>query len=60
MGRQLLAFLKGTELALVQNKRQFMILTCKECSMYCIGQLIALEERIVTVLAAMWDINAYD
>lgn len=37
-----------------------MTLTVKECSEYCLGQLIALEERIVTVLACFWDINAYD
>ncbi|CAL6062901.1 Glucose-6-phosphate_isomerase [Hexamita inflata] len=60
MGRQLLAFLKGTEAALDQNGRQFMTVSAKECSPFCIGQLIALEERIVTVLAAFWDLNAYD
>ncbi|KAH0575378.1 Glucose-6-phosphate isomerase [Spironucleus salmonicida] len=60
MGRQLLAFLKGTELALSQNGREFMTITVKKCSEFCIGQLIALEERIVSTLGAFWGINAYD
>lgn len=37
-----------------------MTVTVKEDSEYCIGQLIALEERIVTCLACYWGINAYD
>lgn len=37
-----------------------MTVTVRECSEYCLGQLIALEERVVTCLASFWDINAYD
>lgn len=47
-------------MALKENGRHYISVTVEEPSMYCLGQLIALEERIVTVLAAFWDINAYD
>lgn len=60
MGRQLLAFVKGTENALLNNRRPFMTSTFEQCDMFNLGMMIALEERIVTNLAAFRSINAYD
>lgn len=60
MGRQLLAFVKGTEDALLQNGRPFMTSTFEQCDMFNIGMMVALEERIVTFIAAFRNINAYD
>lgn len=60
MGRQLLAFLKGTEKALIQNKRPFITSSFHERNEFTFGMMIALEERIVSFLAAFMDINAYD
>ena len=60
MGRQLLGFLRGTQQALHENKRAYMAQTVEQCDMYNLGLLIALEERIVTFLAAFRHINAYD
>jgi glucose-6-phosphate isomerase len=60
MGRQLLAFLQGTQKALLQNKRPFIASTFAERNEFTFGMMIALEERIVTFLGAFLDINAYD
>jgi glucose-6-phosphate isomerase len=60
MGRQLLAFLQGTQKALLQNKRPFIAATFAERNEYAFGMMIALEERIVTFLASFLKINAYD
>jgi len=60
MGRQLLAFLKGTERALMQNKRPFVVSTFQERDEFTFGMMIALEERVVTFLASFLEINAYD
>lgn len=60
MGRQLLAFVKGTEMALYQNERAFVCITIDGFCERCIGQLIAFEERVVTILSAFWNINAFD
>lgn len=43
-----------------QNGREFISVTVAECSEYCLGQLVALEERVVTILGSFWDINAFD
>ncbi|GIQ86592.1 phosphoglucose isomerase, partial [Kipferlia bialata] len=60
MGRQLLAFVKGTELALNQNGRSFVTMTFSKPNPFNMGMMVALEERVVSILAAFWDINAYD
>jgi len=60
MGRQLLAFVKGTENALLNNRRPFLTSTFEKCDMFNLGMMIALEERIVTILGAFRSINAYD
>lgn len=60
MGRQLLAFLQGTQKALLKNKRPYMATTFVERNEYTFGMMIALEERIVTFLGSFLDINAYD
>eukprot|EP00768_Dysnectes_brevis_P008349 gnl/Dysnectes_brevis/750_a823_4315.p1 GENE.gnl/Dysnectes_brevis/750_a823_4315~~gnl/Dysnectes_brevis/750_a823_4315.p1 ORF type:complete len:563 (+),score=199.68 gnl/Dysnectes_brevis/750_a823_4315:30-1691(+) len=60
MGRQLLAFLKGTETALVGNDRIWITEETPDASMRSLGLMVALEERVVTILAAFWEINAYD
>ncbi|KAL9645235.1 hypothetical protein ABK040_002435 [Willaertia magna] len=60
MGRQMLGFVKGTENALYKNGKPFMTCTYLECNLFNIGMMIALEERIVTILAAFRGINAYD
>ena len=60
MGRQLLAFVNGTEKALLQNKRPFIDLSFPERNEFSFGMMIALEERIVTFLGSFLGINAYD
>ena len=60
MGRQLLAFVEGTEKALIQNKRPFIDLSFPERNEFNFGMMIALEERIVTFLGSFLGINAYD
>jgi len=60
MGRQLLAFLKGTELALYKNERPFCTLEVPDNSEYSLGLLVAFDERVVTILSAFWSINAFD
>ena len=60
MGRQLLAFLQGTQKALIQNHRSFATTTFVERNEFTFGMMIALEERVVTFLASFFDINAYD
>lgn len=60
MGRQLLAFVKGTENALLHNEKPFISSTFEECNMFNMGMMIALEENIVGILAAFRHINAYD
>lgn len=60
MGRQLLAFVEGTEKALLQNKRPFFDLSFPERNEYNFGMMIALEERIVTFLGSFLNINSYD
>uniref|UniRef100_A0A7S1KUP0 Glucose-6-phosphate isomerase n=1 Tax=Percolomonas cosmopolitus TaxID=63605 RepID=A0A7S1KUP0_9EUKA len=60
MGRQLLAFVKGTEQALQDNGKSFMTCTFEKRDMFNLGMMIALEERIVTILAALRNLNAYD
>lgn len=60
MGRQLLGFVKGTEDALLKNGRPFISSTFLQCDMFNLGMMVALEERIVSLLAAFRTINAYD
>jgi len=60
MGRQHLAFLEGTQKALLQNKRPFIASVFGERNEFNFGMMIALEERIVSFLASMMEINAYD
>lgn len=60
MGRQMLAFIKGTEAALSKNGKPWMTSTFEKCDMFNLGMMVAFEERIVTILAAFRDINAYD
>jgi len=60
MGRQLLAFVKGTEIALLKNKRSFITTSFEKCDMFNIGMMISLEEHIVTFLGSFKEINAYD
>ncbi|KAL0208605.1 hypothetical protein P9112_011192 [Eukaryota sp. TZLM1-RC] len=60
MGRQLLGFVKGTQQALSANGRSWMSIQLEERNEYAIGLLIALEERIVSCLAALKRTNAYD
>jgi glucose-6-phosphate isomerase len=60
MGRQLLAFVKGTENALLNNRRSFITTAFDRCNMFNLGMMVALEERIVTILGAFRNINAYD
>jgi glucose-6-phosphate isomerase len=60
MGRQLLAFVKGTEDALLQNGKPYMTCAFDQCDMFNIGMMVALEERIVTFIGALRNINAYD
>eukprot|EP00769_Ergobibamus_cyprinoides_P001317 gnl/Ergobibamus_cyprinoides/2349.p2 GENE.gnl/Ergobibamus_cyprinoides/2349~~gnl/Ergobibamus_cyprinoides/2349.p2 ORF type:complete len:252 (-),score=128.52 gnl/Ergobibamus_cyprinoides/2349:48-803(-) len=59
-GRQLLAFVKGTEAALWSNGKPFFTTTYSENSAFNLGMMIALEERIVTILAAFKGLNAFD
>jgi len=60
MGRQMLGFVKGTENALYKNGKPFLSCTYEQCDMFNIGMMIALEERVVSILAAFRAINAYD
>jgi glucose-6-phosphate isomerase len=60
MGRQLLAFFEGTQKALLQNKRPFIVSTFRQRDEFTFGMMIALEERIVTFLGSFLDINSYD
>ena len=60
MGRQLLAFVKGTEDALLKNGKPFISSTFEKCDMFNLGMMVALEERIVSLLAAFRKVNAYD
>ena len=60
MGRLLLAFLKGTERALIKNQRPFIVSTFPERNEFAFGMMIALEERVVSFLASFMNINAYD
>lgn len=60
MGRQLLAFAKGTEMALYSNERSFVTTEVERADVFCLGELVAFEERVVTILSAFWNINAYD
>mmetsp|Transcript_2397 Transcript_2397/g.3483 ORF Transcript_2397/g.3483 Transcript_2397/m.3483 type:complete len:566 (-) Transcript_2397:27-1724(-) len=60
MGRQLLAFVKGTEDALMFNKKPFLSLEYLQRDMFNMGMMVALEERIVSILASFRQVNAYD
>ncbi|GKT27650.1 glucose-6-phosphate isomerase, putative [Aduncisulcus paluster] len=60
MGRQLLSFVKGTEDALVKNKVPFFDISLLSPSLFSIGMLVALQERVVSFLAVMKRLNAYD
>ncbi len=60
MGRQLLAFLEGTQRALLENGRDFVSLVFEEQNEFNMGMLVALEERVVTFLGGMWGINPFD
>eukprot|EP01080_Neovahlkampfia_damariscottae_P005431 gene5431-9244_t len=60
MGRQLLAFVKGTEDALITNGKPFISSAFEECSMFNLGMMVSMEENIVSILAAFRNINAYD
>jgi len=60
MGRQLLAFVEGTQKALLGNGREFVSLVFEEANEFNMGMLVALEERIVAFLGGMWGINPFD
>lgn len=60
MGRQMLAFVEGTEKALLGNGREFVTLTFERQDEFNMGMLIALEERVVAFLGGMWGINPFD
>lgn len=60
MGRQLLAFVEGTQQALRFNGRDYISLIFEEQSEFNMGMLVALEERVVVFLAGMWEINPFD
>lgn len=60
MGRQLLAFVKGTEEALLKNERPFISSTFEKCDLFNLGMMISMEENIVSIIASFRDINAYD
>ncbi|RMD52018.1 MAG: glucose-6-phosphate isomerase, partial [Nitrospirae bacterium] len=60
MGRQLLAFVEGTQQALRKNDREYISLVFEQQSEFNMGMLIALEERVVVFLAGFWGINPFD
>jgi glucose-6-phosphate isomerase len=60
MGNLFLAFLKGTQSALIKNKVDFISQVHQTENLFNLGMMIALEERIVSLLASFWKINAYD
>eukprot|EP00792_Barthelona_sp_PAP020_P006162 TRINITY_DN2927_c0_g1_i2.p1 TRINITY_DN2927_c0_g1~~TRINITY_DN2927_c0_g1_i2.p1 ORF type:complete len:412 (-),score=107.00 TRINITY_DN2927_c0_g1_i2:776-2011(-) len=60
MGRQLLAFFLGTQKAMDNNGVPFFSTTFAERNEFNLGMMIALEERLVTILANMHNINAFD
>jgi glucose-6-phosphate isomerase len=60
MGRQLLAFVKGTENALLHNEKPFISSTFEQCDLFNMGMMVAMEENIVGIIAAFRHINAYD
>ena len=60
MGRQLLAFVEGTQRALLGNGREFLSIVLEEQSPFNMGLLVALEERVVAFLGGIWDINPFD
>ena len=60
MGRQLLAFVEGTQQALRSNGREYISIVFEEQSEFNMGMLVALEERVVVFLAGMWEINPFD
>ena len=82
LGRQLLAFVRGTQNALAQNDVPYMDITLEQNDMFNWGfqshsasftlslcqrltlslpsMMVALEERVVTILAVMNQVNAYD
>ncbi|KAL0232409.1 hypothetical protein PCE1_002750 [Barthelona sp. PCE] len=60
MGRQLLAFVLGTQAALTQNEKPYISMRFKDRNAMALGMMVALEERIVSFLSVFRDINAYD
>lgn len=60
MGRQLLAFLEGTQRALLGNGRDFVSLVFERQDEFNMGMLVALEERVVAFLGGIWGINPFD
>ncbi|HLC15533.1 MAG TPA: hypothetical protein VJL89_04835 [Thermodesulfovibrionia bacterium] len=60
MGRQMLAFVEGTQHALRSNGREYISIVFEEQSEFNMGMLVALEERVVVFLAGIWGINPFD
>lgn len=60
MGNLLTGFRAGTQAALLQNNVDFLDLELPEATLFHLGQMIALEERVVQFLASFFDINAFD
>lgn len=60
MGRQLLAFVEGTQKALRSNDREYISMVFAQQNEFNMGMIVALHERVVTFLAGMWGINPYD
>jgi len=60
MGRQMLAFLEGTQRALLGNGRDFVAMVFDRQDEFNMGMLVALEERVVAFLGGIWGINPFD
>jgi glucose-6-phosphate isomerase len=60
MGRQLLAFVEGTQKALRSNEREYISMVFEEQNEFNMGMIVALHERVVVFLAGMWGINPFD
>jgi glucose-6-phosphate isomerase len=60
MGRQMLAFVEGTQQALRSNEREYLSLVFERQNEFNMGMLVALEERVVVFLAGFWGINPFD
>ncbi len=60
MGRQLQAFVVGTQQALRKNGREYLSIQLERPDPFNLGMLVALEERVVALLGGMWNINPFD